>query len=414
MISLPPDILNVKHQDRQRVNPAAKLLSKSVSDAILQLFPGNSSMIRCAKFVSRVDNWFDCFNSYTKYDYLKKAKNGFRIHLEHQLTCLEEMAKEADSLRVYDKRKQQFINAKQPWQKGIAISSTCLPLLYNDVKERYGITYILTTRVNQDALENLFSRLRSMGGANAQFGAVHFSHRLRNFILGAGRNIPIERAAVQLRDEDDEILLSSITEELDTVVEENIEDDELLEDFNEACQYSNPEDAIALEDDDEDIEIDEVDNILEDFNGTRQYSLPEEEGFNYMGGYLAKKDDKSLAVKNNNLLDHEDFIKSKWLDMRNVGGLSYPKKTFVADLKKANEYFEIFHKDSVDGLNREPNVTKGFRALLIKVFPQYTEKLLKRYSMARTMFRLRNIQSKHKQLQQESARSRKKKIDFAF
>ena len=59
------------------------------------------------------------------------------------------------------------------------------------------ITFILTAYLNSDALENLFSQLRYMGGigSNCKLGGLAFKTCLRNFILGAGDHIPVEKAA---------------------------------------------------------------------------------------------------------------------------------------------------------------------------------------------------------------------------
>ena len=56
--------------------------------------------------------------------------------------------------------------------------------------------FILTSRLNSDALENLFSQLRWLGGlgSNNKLGGLAFRTCLRNFILGSG-DIPIEKAS---------------------------------------------------------------------------------------------------------------------------------------------------------------------------------------------------------------------------
>lgn len=51
-------------------------------------------------------------------------------------------------------------NSLQIFQKGAIISTTSVQHLFQDLKERYGISYILTHRLNQDCLENLFSQVK--------------------------------------------------------------------------------------------------------------------------------------------------------------------------------------------------------------------------------------------------------------
>ena len=47
---------------RQKVRPAAELLSKSVVEAIRLLFPQDKEMLDLAEFIEHVDNWFDVMN----------------------------------------------------------------------------------------------------------------------------------------------------------------------------------------------------------------------------------------------------------------------------------------------------------------------------------------------------------------
>jgi hypothetical protein len=49
------------------------------------------------------------------------------------------------------------------------------------------LEYIITRRLNQDILENFFSHVRAMGGANDNPNPIDFMHRLKWYILG--RNI---------------------------------------------------------------------------------------------------------------------------------------------------------------------------------------------------------------------------------
>jgi hypothetical protein len=49
----------------------------------------------------------------------------------------------------------------QTFQKGVLLSITSLKYLRNDLNELYGTSYILTHRLNQDSLENLFGQLRT-------------------------------------------------------------------------------------------------------------------------------------------------------------------------------------------------------------------------------------------------------------
>lgn len=50
-----------------------------------------------------------------------------------------------------------------PFQKGIVITSKSLVSLYDDLRKRFNINYLLTRRLNQDVLENFFGIIQQMG-----------------------------------------------------------------------------------------------------------------------------------------------------------------------------------------------------------------------------------------------------------
>ena len=78
------------------------------------------------------------------------------------------------------------------WQKNFVLTCNSLPQLFDELQEYYpNISYILTSRLLQDALENLFGRLRRLAGNDKSFGSLGFRRLLRSLILGAGDDIPI-------------------------------------------------------------------------------------------------------------------------------------------------------------------------------------------------------------------------------
>lgn len=71
----------------------------------------------------------------------------------------------------------------QIFQKGILQSINAIKSLYESVKP-LKVNYILTIKLNQDILENLFSQIRTRGGLNDHPTPLHAIHRLRMIILG--------------------------------------------------------------------------------------------------------------------------------------------------------------------------------------------------------------------------------------
>ena len=113
------------------------------------------------------------------YFYFTYFRCGFGVHIEEQMKALDNMEKFLDDFRVKGKL------SPQPWQDGVRISIKSTKSLYKDlildknVNHDGSLKYILTHRLNQDLLENLFSRLRGLGGANDHPGPVLAMRRLR-------------------------------------------------------------------------------------------------------------------------------------------------------------------------------------------------------------------------------------------
>ena len=59
-----------------------------------------------------------------------------------------------------------------------------------------------------------------------------------------------------------------------------------------------------------------------------------------------------------------------------------------------NIIFMAFHYYSKYGLHRSPQVTKNLTSILTEKFPMYDEKVLQKFSLSRTIFRMRNMQKR--------------------
>ena len=76
--------------------------------------------------------------------------------------------------------------------------------------------------------------------------------------------------------------------------------------------------------------------------------------------------------------------------------------------------FEDFHRDSEDGLLRKCGVVEEFTNLLEQKFkPKYDRKLLKRFALCRTLFRMRAIARKMAS-DRDTLRAERKKLEFSY
>lgn len=354
---------------------------------------------------------------------MSHIKNSFSFPNQDQLMALNDFKDAVANLTVH-KGQSQWL----PWQHGVTVTSTAVPLLYEDLRKEYGIKSIMTSRLNQDGLENIFSQLRYAGGADSSFGALAFRRLLRNFILGAGQHIPISKfSAVEEGPKEELITKNLIPKDTDikaakvcqvTTASDDVEEIIDLVDINETLQVHFEVPVIDQECSDISEDLPEPEwkapnDHIPPPEKLDTKKITKEEGYNYYGGYLCyKSNDRSLIKRSRQVEGRdEEFVASQWISLQNYGGLCIPSITFVEDLKEMNTIFEDFHGSSADGLLRTKNIISDLTKILESKF-SYDRKLLRRFVMSRTMFRLRHLQ---RQLcKAESKRSKMKKIQFAY
>ena len=83
--------ISVTGAARQKVRPAAQLLSARVAHALVRLSDESSRDVnqKLSKFISTVDKWFDVMNSREATNNLKKWKSGYGQTLEIQDAVLD-------------------------------------------------------------------------------------------------------------------------------------------------------------------------------------------------------------------------------------------------------------------------------------------------------------------------------------
>ncbi len=369
--------------------------------------PANKAMEEMANFIALVDRWFDCCNSQSKYD-RKIMRSGFRVYHHQQVAVMEEMHSAIDGLIVIGKKSHMI------WQTGILTSTKALLLLYDHLKQEHGLEYILTRRINQDPLEHSFSVLRAMGGLHTNPGALNFQRRLRRLILGGMNNVVIENSLVNLGSDQVTTVLT-LKDLLDGF--SRLEEDNLSSDINSSSNNNNNSNSNSNSNNNSNssntgLEEEQKDSPIPSI--TEAENIAVTEGFNYVCGFLLKRSGWSdQAVKDNNLVKADGFVESKWIDFLNTGGLSYPAKEVVEDVRKMDLEFERFHKKSENGLVRGKNITKSFARHLASIFVGYPFNFLEKFSFARTMWRMRQMRLELAGTK-ESARSKKKSIDFGY
>ena len=78
---------------------------------------------------------------------------------EQQFAILDQMEDFLTKFAVFNKD-GSIKYARQPWQWGISCSIKATKKLHKDLVKNGNFSFILTSRLNQDCLENSFSRVR--------------------------------------------------------------------------------------------------------------------------------------------------------------------------------------------------------------------------------------------------------------
>ena len=99
-------------------------------------------------------------NSRTKYSQnaLSCALGG--VNTEDQLNILDNMADFLKKFRVLHSTTGKIRTAKLPWEHGMLCSIKATKALYEDLVVKGPFEFLMTAKLNQDCLENLFSRIR--------------------------------------------------------------------------------------------------------------------------------------------------------------------------------------------------------------------------------------------------------------
>jgi len=121
-------------------------------------------------------------------------------------------------------------NTLQTFQKGILISIKSIKLLYEDLKQKYNIDYILTHRLNHDSLESFFSTIRSRGGLHDHLTPLNAMYRTKIIVLGKNPGVIQDKVNIEVKHNNtnvEEYLVANVLSTADIKVNSYENDDEL-------------------------------------------------------------------------------------------------------------------------------------------------------------------------------------------
>lgn len=235
----------------------------------------------------------------------------------------------------------------QLFQKCLLMSIHSLRALYIEMKERFQISFIMTAKLNQDALENLFSVIRARGGGNDHPSPLQCLRRLRIIILG--KNIQSVSSGQSTKDNlvGEQFAVFDVLRPLKLLPSEVTTGQEIASDGDETDDMK---------------ENKEWQSDDENFNEQVAAFETDEDGFEYVAGAVARKfrikhpyvgnfshntHDEYVRLGHFSLLDHDYAYPSSYVDHLSHGGLFKPSTKWVEEARKIDVYFKHYHKDNI-------------------------------------------------------------------
>ena len=257
---LTPKHIELPPFSAMRVRLATQVLSHSVAagiSALTSLGQLEKEAIETAKFIEQFDSLFNVFNSrsLSASHALKSAiKSGSR-----HITFL------GDCLKWLEGVRQQGSGKILPCIFGWQLSIASLIELWHDLQTNFDLTFLLTSRLNQDCLENFFSTIRFKGGHRDNPDSIQFRAAYR---ATAVDSIFVLSSASNCEEDVDKFLVN-------------------LGSFSHATYSSQPQansEAVPSF----------VADLLAIANSQLSLSLPEENVAAYIGGYIIRKASKKF------------------------------------------------------------------------------------------------------------------------
>lgn len=373
---------------RQNVSMAAQLLSHTTATALIHYKPGvdKQLVIRTSKFISQVNNWFDLMNSRIPGVYKTPftAPYGDSCSFQQQSDFLDEFYNVILLMRCFGKKNLQT------FQKGILMSINSIKSLRNILVECFDVKYLLTAKLNQDALENLFSQIRSRGGLNDHPTPLNALYRLRMIILG--KNVGV------------------VSANTNTSIEEN-------EDFVLATSFKRVGIDIPNNDPPHSSETETASEIGSCSSVGSFKPVPYDDGqeasndaISYLAGWVAKKflGEFNLGEYTYNIKRVHDYAIPPWIEHLSYGGLVTPTDEFLQKIKVLESLFTNQCLD--DGYKAKKFLSKLIKNCINRMGDHYLPlKVIKAYYKQRIIIKIKYLNNI---FQQEMAKKRRSKSHF--
>ena len=307
---------------KMRVPLAAQVLSHSVAAGIntyCQLGELPKEAQTTADFIEHMDQVFNAMNSRSV---ASSQKMGHAVSQSSKhLEFFENSLQFFDDLKVDSSNTIYCVNG---WKLSIKATMELWHDLHND--HEYG--FLLTNRLNQDCIENLFSIIRGKGGHRVNPSSMEFRAAFRQVAFD---QIVEQSAGSNCAADTDDILLTMT----------NVQDGDLCE--NVCDQSVNPSPSSSCDEQNPPVEkLAGLEYLLVMKPPTE---IPEQNVEAYMAGYLLKKSDIASCTTCKEQLvyttppdsDLYTFLRSKAYSVENT--LHYPTEAYVTFIENIEALF---------------------------------------------------------------------------
>lgn len=269
--------------------------------------------------------------------------------------------------------------------------------LYHDLQNKYGATYLLTYRLNQDVLENFFGVIRSKGGLFDHPDPLNFLYRTRAYILGRNEGSVSYHGNTMIDDTPDLDSVSSLSSRFfknlvandkkcinnfddECVDKQSVECNERVEgdqsdERNKRGEGGQSDERVDDEKPDERVDIDKKSNPDEN----DELESLQFDGLEHLGGYICYR--LKMPAELEAPLFENDW---SWTNQLTEGGLKKPSFEMLTKLEKLENIFKTFNKESIV-------CKKGYIKSLLQLSKhiELTEKAKQIFFRSRMFFRIR-------------------------
>jgi len=322
--------LSCEGPQRQRVKLATQLLSHTTATALLHYKLINDTNLNndTAYFIELINNWFDLANVCHSNDKQTPFTAPYGLYFEDQDSLLNKVYETILDMRCIGKQNLQL------FQKALLMNINGTKLLLQILMEK-NLKYLLTSKINQDALENLFSQLRSRGGLNDHPSPLNALHRLRMIILG--KNPGIVSSSSNTADQNqEEFLVAAAFKQVDLNVKgvfEKLENQENM--TNDSGTDTASENESQVEE-------------------SRNNSEMTNDAVEYLAGWVAKKRKLKFpeigsitTAKKSRATNEHDYLMPSWISHLSYGGLITPSKNFKTNIFRVERLFKKMTKQLI-------------------------------------------------------------------